>query len=90
MMPPGFQEFIDEVRADSRMPAALVDQAEEIIRETVAECGEHVDAIEFLDALGWIFKQRDRPIVKRLDAVRKLTGLPRGKVIVNMRELTGW
>jgi hypothetical protein len=91
MMPPAFAKFFDEARADGRMPDGLVDEMEEITRETVAECSEHPDTVEFLDALSWIFKQRSRSVLEKLEAVRKLTGLPRGKVsIPSMRKFLGW
>jgi hypothetical protein len=90
MMPPGFQEFIDECRADAKMPADVLDQMDDVARLVVDECSEHPDAVEFLDALTWIFTHRDRTIVERLDAVLKLTSLKKGKVTVNMHTLTGW
>jgi hypothetical protein len=86
-LPPWFANFVAEVHSD--LEPALADGFERAFREIEAEGVTNRHARRFMLAVRWILSQ-PRTLLEKVEALGKLSDLPRGPVIVNMQQLTGW
>jgi hypothetical protein len=80
--------FAAELRAVDM--ASHADAFQEAVKATYAEGAESPDAIEFLDAIRWICKQRSRSILEKIEAMAKLTNLKGHVRILDLRKFLGW
>ena len=89
-MNPELKQFVAEIRAEPTI-ADFADDVENVLKATYEEGAESGDAIEFLDAVRWVVRQRSRSLLEKSAAILKLaTHETNGREPIHLRKFLGW
>jgi hypothetical protein len=83
------ENFIADL-ADHPRFTTVASDFERMAQAIKREARRNRHARELLKAFLWIIRHDDRTLEERIGALDKLFALPRGPIVINMYELTGW
>jgi hypothetical protein len=89
-MHPIVNKFIDELRGGDPQLAAMADEFKQAACAIEHEAVTNRDARTLFKAVCWIIRRNDHTLAERFEALGKLFALPRGPVVIGMKQLTGW
>jgi hypothetical protein len=83
-----YDHFIKEMLGDPEL-APLAAEFNRALTALDIEGDYNPHALQLFEGVMWIINHRERPVAERAQKVLELVSM-KGKVVVNMREFSGW